>query len=118
VGGRKEMREMDRVRGRHRKGHGRLRVLGRAAVPGVTVGIHYLTVYCHFCGLRFRLGQEYRSITTCYVYVHTRTRARICMAKRDIPFSKTHLSKSRGFQLRFLLRVDDNTMIRGCASRL
>lgn len=28
------------------------------------MGIHYLTVYCHSCGLRFCLGQEYRGITT------------------------------------------------------
>lgn len=52
--------------------HGGLKVLGRATVQGVTVGIHYLTVYCHSCGLRFCLGREYRGITllgyTC-VYV-------------------------------------------------
>lgn len=43
--------------------HGGLRVLGRATVQGVTVGIHYLTVYCHSCGLRFCSGHEYRGIT-------------------------------------------------------
>lgn len=94
------MRERKRERLKRQSGgeniereHGRLRVLGRAAVQGVTVGIHYLTVYCHSCGLRFCSGQEYRGITTRAICTY------MCVAKCDILSSKTRLLKSRGFQL-------------------
>lgn len=103
-----------RVRERARGGdvereHSRLRVLGCAVVQGVTEGIHYLTVYCHSCGLRFYSGQEYRSITdsiymyTYYIYICIR------MTKCDIPFWKTRL-KSRGFQLAAFSFIHDGTI--------
>ena len=68
-------RERDAQRKReHSKGW----VLGRGMVKGVTVGIHYLTVYCHSCGLRFCSGQEQHlwctSVYILYVYACSDTR--------------------------------------------
>lgn len=60
------LREKDDQR---KRGNGKGWVLGRGMVKGVTVGIHYLTVYCHSCGLRFCSGQEQQHLWYTSIYI-------------------------------------------------